>query len=176
MNKSSYSLLPSKNKHLYKLSITDMHFCNWIFQLFFCAAVIVPFVTLPALPLIVIYVNIWFYVKIWKYEFVCHFPNLINRGVSMCVIMWNKSTPSPPCPHPTPVMWHFNHSIELPRKCETNVGYSVKCGIKTHVHDCTLKCQWMNVGAWPNHKICLNCNKKATIAIKVSDVKGHHVV
>ena len=58
MNKSSYSLLPSKNKHLYKLSITDMHFCNWIFQLFFCAAVIVPFVTLPALPPIVIYVNI----------------------------------------------------------------------------------------------------------------------
>ena len=58
MNKSSYSLFPSKKKHLYKLSITDMHFCNWIFQLFFCAAVIVPFVTLPALPPIVIYVNI----------------------------------------------------------------------------------------------------------------------
>ena len=95
MNLSSYSFFPSKNKHLYKLSITYMHFCNWIFQLFFCAAVIVPFVTLPALPPIVIYVNIWFYVKIWKYEFMCHFPNLINRRVSMCVIMWNKSTPSP---------------------------------------------------------------------------------
>ena len=36
----------------------------------------------------------------------------------MCVIITGTTEPSPTSPPPTPVMWHFNHPIESPRKCE----------------------------------------------------------
>ena len=69
------------------------------FRLFFCAAVIVPFVTLPALASIVFMSTFDFMSKFGN----CHFPNLIKR-VNVCNYVQQITPPIPPHVAPTPVM------------------------------------------------------------------------